>query len=312
MKLSQGGIEVISLETVDGERLPLKGAWLDYGFSGFGAAPIQWQTQTGYKRNGAKVIDYRLTERRLNVIVGESETNEQRYEYWNARSKLLEFLRPNRGDFNEITLTLSRLDADGLPVKRSIRCVYNGGAEMEDFDEDSNQFRVNLALEFVAFDPLFFDPVTVDLDLVATTQTDLIFPITFPILFGASGNLFDTGDLNYTGSWRAYPTITITGPYSSAVLTDYGTGATITLGVAIGAGETRIIALSENSFMITDGNGNNAFDELTVGSNLIGFYIPPTGQIIAGGEQRITVNLIGGSESQSAVNIEYSDTYYGI
>lgn len=312
MKLAQGGIEVISLETVDGQKLALKGAWLDYGFAGFGAAPVQWQTQTGYKRNGARVIDYRLTERRLNVIVGEAETNEKRYEYWDARSQLLNILRPNRGDFNELTMTLSRLDADGLPVKRSIRCVYTGGAEMEDFDEDSNQFRVNLALEFTAFDPLFFDPVTVDMDLVATIQTDLIFPITFPILFGASGNLFDTGLLNYQGSWRAYPTITITGPYSSAVLTDYGTGATITLGVAIGAGETRIIQLSENSFMITDGNGNNAFDELSAGSNLIDFYIPPTGQVIDGGSQRITVNLIGGSESQSAVNIEYSDTYYGI
>lgn len=312
MKLAQGGIEVISLETVDGQKLPLKGAWLDYGFAGFGAAPIQWQTQTGYKRNGARVIDYRLIERRLNVIVGESETNGQRFEYWNARSQLLDFLRPNRGDFNELTMTLSRLDIDGLPVKRSIHCVYAGGAEMEDFDVDANQFRVNVALEFIAYDPLFFNPVTADLDLVATTQTDLIFPITFPIIFGASGNLFDTGDLAYPGSWRAYPTITITGPYSSAVLTDYGTGATITLGVAIGAGETRIVRLSENSFEITDGNGNNAFDELSAGSNLIDFYIPPTGQVIAGGTQRITVNLIGGSVSQSAVNIEYSDTYFGI
>lgn len=312
MRLAQGGIEVVSLETIDGARLPLKGAWLDYGFSGFGAAPIQWQSQTGYKRNGARVIDYRLTERRLNVIIGESETNGQRYEYWDARSQLLNFLRPNRGNFNELTMTLSRLDENGLPVKRSIRCVYTSGAEMEDFDADSNQFRVNVALEFIAYDPLFFDPVTVDLDLVATTQTDLVFPITFPIIFAASGNLFDTGDLAYQGSWRAYPTITITGPYSSATLTDYGTGATITLGVAIGAGETRIIRLSENSFEITDGDGNNAFDELSAGSNLIDFYIPPTGQIISGGTQRLTVNLIGGSVSQSAVNIQYSNTYYGI
>lgn len=312
MKLAQGGIEVISLETSDGLKLALKGAWLDYGFAGFGAAPIQWQTQTGYKRNGARVIDYRLTERRLNVIIGESETNGQRYQYWDARSQLMDFLRPNRGDFNELTLTLSRLDANGLPVKRSIRCVYTSGAEMEDFDTDANQFRVNVALEFIAYDPFFFDPVTVDLDLIATTQTDLVFPITFPIIFGASGNLFDTGDLGYQGSWRAYPTITITGPYSSAVLTDYGTGATITLAVAIGAGETRIVRLSENSFEISDGSGNNAFDELSAGSNLIDFFIPPTGQVIAGGSQRLTVNLVGGSVSQSAVSIEYSDTYYGI
>lgn len=312
MKLAQGGIEIISIETVDGEKLALKGAWLDWGFSGFGAAPLQWQSQTGYKRNGARIIDYRLTERRLNVIVGESETNEGRYNYWDARAELLDFLRPNRGDFNELTLTLSRLDKDGLPVKRAIACVYNGGAEFEDFDSDSNQFRVQAALEFIAYNPLFFDPVTVDLDLVATTQTDLVFPITFPIIFGASGNLFDTGNLNYQGSWRAYPTITITGPYSSATLTDYGTGATITLGVAIGAGETRIIRLSENSFEIRDGAGNNVFDELSAGSNLIDFYIPPTGQVIAGGTQRLTVNLIGGSVSQSAVNVEYSDTYFGI
>ncbi len=312
MRLKQGGYEVISLETVDGDKLPLKGAWLDFGFSGFGAAPIQWQTQTGYKRNGARVLDYRITERQLRVIIGQPEIGVQRYEYWNARSELLEFLRPNRGEFNQLTMSISRLDENGLPVKRSIQCFYTGGAEMEDFDADSNQFRVNLALEFTAFNPFFYNPVTVDLDLVATIAEDLIFPITFPIIFGASGNFFDTGDLNYTGSWRAYPTITIQGPYSSAILQDYGTDASITLGVAIGAGETRIIRLMEDGFEITDGAGNSVFDELTAGSNLIDFYIPPTGQVIAGGEQRITVTLVGGSESQSAVNIEYSETYYGI
>lgn len=312
MKLAQGGIEVISIETSDGVKLPLKGAWLDWGFAGFGAAPVQWQVQTGYKRNGARIIDYRLTERHFNVVVGGSEVNGSRYKYWDARAELLNILRPNRGDFNELILTLSRLDEDGLPVRRAIACVYNGGAEFEDFDSDSNQFRVQAALEFIAYNPLFFDPVTVDLVLVATTQTDLVFPITFPIIFGASGNLFDTGNLNYQGSWRAYPTITITGPYSSATLTDYGTGATITLGVMIGAGETRIVSLSENGFEITDGAGNNVFDELSAGSNLIDFYIPPLGQVIAGGTQRLTVNLIGGSVSQSAVTIEYSNTYYGI
>lgn len=312
MKLKQGGYEVISIETVDGQKLPLKGAWLDFGFSGFGAAPIQWQSQTGYKRNGARVIDYRLTERRFTVVIGESELNAHRYEYWEARAEILDFLRPNRGDFNQLKLTLSRLDADGLPVKRAIYCFYNAGAEFEDFDSDSNQFRVNVGLEFIAYDPLFFNPSAASLVLVATTQTDLIFPITFPILFGASGSLYDTGDLNYLGSWRAYPTITITGPYESAVLTNYGTGATITLGVPIGAAEQRIIRLMENSFEILDQDGLSVFSELSAGSNLIDFYIPPLGQVIAGGTQRITVNLIGGVESQSAVTIEYSEYFYGI
>jgi len=312
MKLKQGGIEVISLETRDGMKLPLKGAWLDFGFSNFGAAAIEWQSQTGYKRNGSRIIDYRLLERRFNVLLGGSEVNNQRYEYWNQRAELLNILRPNRGTgHNELTLTISRLDENGNPIKRAINCVYESGAEFEDFDEDSNQFRVTAGLQFIANNPLWFNPASISLELVASTSEDLVFPITFPIIFGASGSVFATGALDYEGTWRAYPTITLEGPYESAQLVDNGTGATITMGVPISAGGSRIIRLSENGFEIVDNLGNSAFSELSSDSNLIDFYIPTVGQVISGGSQSITVTLVGGDGS-SGVTIDYDEMYYGI
>jgi len=139
----------------------------------------------------------------------------------------------------------------------------------------------------------------------------LIFPITFPITFGTSDEFFTTGNITYAGTWRTYPIITITGPYTRANIQQVTMGINIALSVAITAGETRIIDLTPGAQSITDGNGDNKFSDLGAGSDLVDFAIYPDPEV-AGGIQSITAQLVGGVAGVSGASISYYERYFGL
>lgn len=309
----QHAAEVLSIATADGQKLPFAGAWIAQGFANFGAAPVNYQTQSGYKQIGSQVLDYNLTERRMTILIRAMSDDPTRPAYWSQRAEILDFFRPNRGtDGNELTLTIGRLDENGDVVRRSIQCRYESGLEFEDFDNDVNDFIADAGINVIAHNPIWYDSSETILTPSASSSDNLVFPITFPIVFGTPGLIYDTGDLAYTGSWRAYPTMTITGPYTTCTLENLGTGASLDLLVQIGAGDSRIITLSEQRFSIVDNMGDSKFDELSLTSNLKDFFIPTSGEVIAGGAQQIQARLLGASESQSAFEFRYKTAYYGI
>jgi len=304
--------EILSITTVDGQKLPFAGAWLAPGFTNFGAAPVTYQTQSGYRQIGSRVLDYNLSDRRLTVLIRQGDQSITRDDYWIRRAEIINYFRPNRGGGNELILTINRPNNAGLRVKRSIRCRYESGLEFEDFDTDVNDFAVDAAISLIAHNPIWYDNEETILTPASGTDDNLVFPITFPIVFGESGLVFNTGDLAYTGSWRAYPKIIMTGPYATVRLENLGTGALIQMRVAIGASLTRTIELSESQFKIYDQSGNSKFSEMDQNSNLKDFYIPTVGEIIAGGSQAIKATLFGGTPSQSIFELRYNTAYYGI
>jgi len=304
---------VVSITTVDGEHLPFAGAWLIDGFANFGAAPVIYQTQEGYKLIGSRVLDFTLSDRRMSILIRQHEGSDKRYEYWTRRNQIMEFFRPNRGvNGNELTLTINHPDANGNRIKRRIKCRYENGLEFEDFDDSVNAFVVDVAINLIAHNPIWEDASQTIKILSTSIDTDLIFPITFPIVFGESGLIFNTGDLNYLGSWRAYPTMTITGPYSTAKVDNLGTGVFFQLSVPILTGESRVITLSEQTFSIVNDAGDSVFDELSDNSNLSEFYIPTAGEVIAGGSQAIKATLQGGTDGVSGFKLEYNTAFYGV
>lgn len=296
--------DLFALETADGDKLyfpdPAR-AFLAYG--NFGAPPTNFITRQGYKQHGVSEVDYLLGPRTVSISLWRRAAC-SRDEYWANRAELLDFLRPNRG--GPLTLTLRQPGG----AQRSLMVHADPGLVFPPNVED-NHWQVEETLDFVAFDPIWFDPSTVTLTPVSANDQELVFPIDFPIIFGTAGLLFSTGNIAYTGTWRSYPTLILTGPYTSARIEQLTLDVTIELTVPISAAQRRTITLTPGAQSVVDENGQSAFSELGPNSNLIDFYLAPDPEA-AGGINVIRAQLFGGTAGVSAFQMTYNRRYFGI
>jgi len=294
--------ETLSLETADGLSLVLSESVFSYEtFPGnFGAPPINYITRSGYKQHGSTEVDYLLQPRDFEIEFWRAAACD-RTEYWRNRAELLEILRPNRN--GQLTFSVNRVDGS----QRSLRVRATPGLQFN--AQRTNDWNIRESISFTAFDPVWFNPTINSLAVASAISNDLVFPITFPIQFGASGRLF-TQSITYPGTWPSYPTLTVTGPYSSATITNLTTGVTIYLTVPILAGETRTLDLTPGSQSLIDQDGDDAFGNLGPTSNLVNFNIRPDPEV-SGGIQTIQAVLYGASGA-SGFTLEYYDKYFGI
>ncbi len=297
--------DLISLETADGQflyfpdeimRLPVYGS--------FGMPPTDFITRRGYKQDGVTEIDYTLSPRALTVELWRAPACD-RDTYWLNRAEFIDFLRPNRG--GPITFTLRRPDS----TSRSIIVRANPGLEFPPQSVDENNWDIREQIEFIAFDPIWFNTSATNLSIAGATDSNLVFPITFPILFGTAGLLFSSGNIAYAGNWKSYPTLTLTGPYSVATLTNLTTNVQIFMTVPLIAAEQRIIDLTPGSQSIVDGFGVSHFGDLGPLSNLVDFNLRPDPEV-AGGVNIIQAALIDGAMGVSAFSMSYYNRYLGI
>lgn len=296
--------DLIHIETADGNELFFGDPdfrLLTYG--GLGASPTQFITRKGYKQNSLTEIDFLLTPRTITVELWRSPACD-RQTYWDNRAALHSFLRPNRNGPMTFTLRTPNGDLRSIVVRADPGLVFPA-------QSNNNNWNLQEQLDFIAFDATFFDSGQTVTTLSSSTQQQLIFPITFPITFGTSDEFLTTGNITYVGTWKSYPIITITGPYTRANIQHVELGINISLSVAIAAGESRIIDLTPGSQSITDGNGNNKFSDLGAGSNLVDFALYPDPEV-AGGIQTITVQLVDGVAGVSTASIAYYSRYFGL
>lgn len=297
--------DVIHIVTADGNELFFTGPdVLLLAYGNLGAPPTDYITRKGYKQHGVTEIDFLLQPRTISVQLWRSAACD-RQTYWDNRLALHEFLRPNRD--GPLTFTLRTPNGD----LRSITVRADPGMVFPSVEASNNNWALEEGVDFIAFDPVFRATGLTENSMSAATQTELVFPITFPISFGTSGEVFSTGTITYTGTWKSYPTITLTGPYTRAVITNQQTGVVIFMSVAIAAGEQRIITLTPGAQSIVDQNGNNRFSDLGAGTNLIGFAILPDPEV-AGGQQEITVQLVDGVAGQSDASLSYYARYFAL
>lgn len=293
-----------TITTFDGEYLTFPDpdrAFLAYG--NYGAPPVNFLTRQGYKQHGVTEVDFFLEPRTISISLWRRAAC-SRQEYWDNRAELLDLLRHNRG--GPLTLTLRTPGGD----QRALIARADPGLVFPPNVTD-NHWQVEETLDFIAFDPIWFDPATVELTPASSNDQNLVFPITFPIIFGTAGLLFSSGNLAYAGTWRSYPTLILTGPYQSARIEQQTLGVVIDLTVAISANQTRTIVLTPGSQSVTDQDGQNAFSELGPKSNLIDFYLAPDPEA-PGGVNVIQAQLFGGTAGVSAFEMDYNTRYFGI
>lgn len=295
--------DVHKLTTFDGESLVFTDEEIRLlAYIGYGAPPIEYHTQRGYKQHGETKVDYLLAARTITLELWR-EPACNRIAYWENRQALHDLLRPNRGGSLELTLTIS----DG--TQRSILVDPNPGAVFDTPQTEDNSWEILETLDFTAFNPIWYSPTLVT--SVATKPTDqhLVFPIIFPIEFGEGGTLFET-TITYRGSWQEHPTIILTGPYEAVRIENQTTGAIIELIVQIIAGQTRTIDLTPGAIQVYDQDGEEAFDELGENTNLVDFTIEPH-PMAEDGINEFSINMPGASLA-SGVTIRYKERYFAI
>lgn len=295
--------ETLSFETADGLSLILSNDVFVYEtFPGnFGAPPTNFVLRSGYKQDGATEIAYFLQQRDFEIDFWRQDACD-RTTYWENRAALLEIFRPNRG--GQLTFAVNREDGS----RRALKVRAQPGPAFT--SQRTNNFNVRETLAFTAFDPVWFDPTQNALSVSSAVSNDLVFPITFPIQFGASGVLF-TQSITYTGTWKTFPTLKFTGPYTSVTVVNEATGYQIFMTVPIAAGETRTLDLTPGNQSLVNQDGNDAFGDLGPLSNLVNFAILPDPEV-AGGTQTIQATFYGGLGGSSAFEIDYYDKYIGI
>lgn len=296
--------DILSIRTFDGNELVLINDNVKLlAVGNLGAPDTQWITRRGYLQDGATEISYTLQPRNITAELWHSSACD-RQTWWDYRAELHNFLRPNRN--GPMTFTIRTPNGN----ERAIIVRADPGLTFPSQSND-NSWNIREQFDFLAQNPLFFDAAETVMSLSSTTQLQLVFPITFPITFGTSDEFLTTGSITYTGTWKSYPTITLTGPYTRAQIQHVTLGINIMLSVAIAAGESRIIDLTPGSQSIMDGDGNNKFSDLGAGSDLVDFALYPDPEV-AGGVQSITIQLVDGVAGVSTASLAYFNRYFGL
>ena len=114
-----------------------------------------------------------------------------------------------------------------------------------------------IACQLVSPEPYLYALNDQIINLGATSNNGIAFPLTFPINFGAlTGGI---GTISNIGNTMAYPVITVIGSCSNLVITNVTTSETMSLNVNLGATDILIIDNRPKTRSITL-NGANRID----------------------------------------------------
>jgi hypothetical protein len=287
-------------------------------FTGMGMPPINYLSQSGPEQHGETLLDFRLQTRIIQYSLYDA-TACSRQGYWDQRSVWIDALRPNRqavdsfkmGRLRKVLPNGAIRDIDALIQEGPPFTARDPGRWME--------WSLAETLRFKCPDPTWYDPVTrcvtwtVDVFNgllfyhVTEAPVNLIFPSS--AIF-SSGVLSSTTTVTYTGTWFAYPVITLVGPLSGPTIYNDTLGVMIKLNYNISVGETVTINTAYGNKTITNQNGVNLIGTKTVDSNLNLYLAPPP--IAAGGVNTLRVVGSGADDAVTSINLAYHTRYIGI
>lgn len=300
-------IEFDQLITPDGETYRFNPGTdkFSWGNTGYGMPPIQYITQRGPFQDGESVLDYRINTRIIQLIHRRNECD--RDAYWDGRSELINFLRPNRQPTSLFqTFILRKILPDGS--KRDIRVLYSEGLGFRPSQSTQwDEWSIQETIVFVAHDPIFFDP---DINIVSVTPpvvsgAELMFAITFPIRFSSRAYAAEE-TIVYEGNYKSFPIITLRGPMRHPVIRNISTGDLLEFNDDFELTATEFITI-DTTFgqkTIIDSSGNNQIGQLTTDSDLTSFHLAPDPEVEDG------ENQIGFTADDLTANSELSFRYY--
>lgn len=288
---------------------------------GIGMTDVRHIEEAYAQQDGVTYLETRLDKRIIQMRFDLWATSES--DMWDARNEFLRLVRVFAAGFS------LRLD---LPngAARQIDLRYDSQFTLPRQWEESNRIQPAV-LQCVAHNPTFYDPTVVTWGFAisgggATYGYDPGYPGTwgfepdglgFPAGWGLSTILSPPQAKVYTGTWKAYPVITLTGPMTEPCIENHTTGDKLEFvpGYVIGAGESVVIDLRIDSrgrhiLTVTHSLDGNVADALTDDSNLGTFHIAAHPEAIDGINE-ISVRFTGGSTSSNAL-IRFHTRYVGV
>lgn len=266
--------------TPDGERFILHNPPRRMVFSdtGSGMPPIEYITQRGPTQHGVSLVAARLQPRVIQLSIRHMFCD--RAHYWDGRADLLNIIRPNRLgilDGNIPTGFLRQYLSNGKT--RQLDClIQQGPAFAPRADGQWDEWAFNEVLQFIAFNPVEYDPKQHTQTLV-TSSGAIVYPITYPITYGADS--YST-TITYTGTWVEYPGIVLTGPMLNPVITHDDLDLKLALNYEIMPGETVTFDLTYAVKSVTSSLNGNIIGYLSLDSDLDEFSLVPAPQVTNG------------------------------
>lgn len=230
---------------------------------GFGMPPLHRLTERGPLQDGVSDRGYRLDPRVVNLVITTiGATWSERY---TRRAELLRMLMPG----NDV-VKLRFTDPDGAAY--ALDCYVISGPLFSSRDMLGNEFKAAFGL--YAPDPTLYDETAMALSFgLGGGSHTMLVPTVIPMTVGGS-SIDMTQVLNYTGSYRSYPVIRITGPITNCVITNNSTGDKLDFtGVTIGAGAYYEIDCRYGYKTVESNAGVNKIGDLTDDSDLSTFAI---------------------------------------
>ncbi len=280
-------------------------------FSGYGLPQITYRTQRGPFQDGVTPLGFVLNPRI--VLLVHRRNGRDRDDFWNNRSDLLDKIRPNRQTINSFqTGTLRKILPNGS--RRDLNVFINSVLEISTSSRNRwDEWSFQVPVQFIAHDPLFFNPTEASITASLSSGTELTFSITFDnsgIVFGTDALNFSS-TINYIGTYKTFPTIVITGPIDNPLIQNITTQEKIELNKNLSLGEVVTITLGTGNKTVTDAVGNNLIGSLSTDSDLVSFHIAPDPEA----EDGMNIINVGGANAQAGVTsvvISYNDKYIGI
>lgn len=268
---------------------------------GLGMPPLEYVTDRAPFQHGDSVRDFFAGVRPIQLVI--MQNFKSRSDYWTGRNTLLDTIRPNRITNFRTPGSLLYLLSNG--TRRQIDVVPAGGPGFAPRQGGWREWSFTEVLRFEAHDPAWYDPTQKSTSVIQSVG-ELVFPITFPILFGGLGT---TVNLTYQGTWLEYPTIIITGPVTGPAIQNTTTGKSLGLATTIPAGMTATFVL-RNQKTVTRSDGLNLLPFLTSDSDLTEFALQPDPTAPGG----VNTLQISGSDATAATSIQltYYHRYIGI
>lgn len=269
--------------------------------TGLGIATVRRLFQQGPLQHGHTDRGYRMDPRYIFLTL-----------YFNAATRAA-------ADTNRDTLAEIFKPLTSIPIKlkvtrddgaiRQINCFTEGVIDLpaQYPDRISQYQRVLVPLK--AASPLWYDPSFVNLQFESVIGGTEGFQIPMEIPWDqASGSVIDaTETITYTGNFREFPTIRITGPATDATITNVTTGETLDFtGTTISGGDYYDIDLAAHT--VKDSSGTNKIADLTSDSDL-GTWHLATHPEATDGENDIQVEITSDATTATRVSITYYNRY---
>jgi hypothetical protein len=259
---------------------------------------------SGPFQHGTSLLGYRFLPRTVSLELVDNGCS--RSDYFTERTNLLTKLGIHTTNPNlpEVGTLRWEYIQDDVYTYRALDCYLNSGL-LYDSDPQWHSWGIVESLEFVASDPMVYDPTEV-IYTIDSFDDQLTLPMTFPFLLGTG---IGTTNVTYDGSWTSYPIIEVTGPTNGFKIINETTGITIELDYFINVGITVTFDLSPGAKTVVDNLGNNLINHLR-NSNLSQFAIAPAPT--AAGGLNVIKTYVAEYNTDTEIIFRFFSRYIGI